>query len=87
MNGITLSVRLALILKVLHKAARPTMDYARQHDAMPEKSVSADPFGADDPTVDCYNRRSRILMQAAASEWWIAIAVLLLIVGMGFVAI
>lgn len=44
-------------------------------------------FGDNDPTVDCYNRRSRILTDADRAEWWIAIAVLLLIIGMGFVAI
>jgi hypothetical protein len=44
-------------------------------------------FGANDPTVDCYNRRSRILIDADKAEWWIAIAVLVLIIGMGFVAI
>ena len=63
------------------------MEYARQHDATPEEAVNAEPFGADDPTVDCYKRRSRILRQAERSEWWIAVAVLLMIVGMGFVAI
>ena len=41
----------------------------------------------NDPTIDCYNRRSRILTDAYRAEWWVAIAVLLLIVGMGFVAI
>ena len=42
---------------------------------------------SNDPTIDCYNRRSRILTDAYRAEWWVAIAVLLLIVGMGFVAI
>jgi len=42
-------------------------------------------FGANDPTVDCYNRRARILNDADKAEWWVAIAVLLLIVGGGFV--
>ena len=41
----------------------------------------------NDPTIDCYNRRSRILTDAYRAEWWVAIAVLLLIVGMGVVAI
>lgn len=44
-------------------------------------------FGSNDPTVDCYNRRSQILTDANKAEWWVAIAVLLLIIGMGFVAI
>jgi hypothetical protein len=44
-------------------------------------------FGANDPTVDCYNRRARILTDADKAEWWVAIAVLLLIIGVGFVAI
>jgi len=44
-------------------------------------------FGANDPTVDCYNRRARIRTDADKAEWWVAIAVLLLIVGVGFVAI
>jgi len=59
----------------------------------PESIVETQSFGAaaslpgNDPTVDCYNRRSRILTNAYRAEWWVAIAVLLLIVGMGFVAI
>jgi hypothetical protein len=40
-----------------------------------------------DPTIGCYNRRSRTLTDAYRAEWWLAIAVLLLIVGMGVVAI
>lgn len=63
------------------------MDYLQQHDAPLESPPNPRAFGADDPTVDCYDRRSRILMEAEKSEWWIAAAVLLLIVGMGFVAL
>jgi len=39
-----------------------------------------------DLTVDCYKRRNRILADAHRAEWWMVIAVLLLIAGMGFVA-
>lgn len=63
------------------------MDYLQQHDAPGEPPAKPEAFGPDDPTVDCYDRRSRILMEAEKSEWWIAAAVLLLIVGMGFVAL
>lgn len=44
-------------------------------------------FDINDLTIDCYNRRSRILADAFQAEWWVAIAVLLMIVGMGFVAL
>jgi len=59
----------------------------------PESFVETQSFGStvtlpgNDPTIDCYNRRSRILTDAYRAEWWAAIAVLLLIVGMGVIAI
>ena len=39
-----------------------------------------------DPTVDCYKRRDRILADAHRAEWWMVVAVLLMIAAMGFVA-
>jgi len=59
----------------------------------PEAMVETQSLGttaslpSNDPTIDCYNRRSRILTDAYRAEWWAAIAVLLLILGMGIVAI
>jgi hypothetical protein len=59
----------------------------------PESFVETQSLGTtvalpgNDPAIDCYNRRSRILTDAYRAEWWVAIAVLLLIVGMGVVAI
>ncbi len=39
-----------------------------------------------DLTVDCYKRRDRILADAHRAEWWMVVAVLLMIAAMGFVA-
>jgi hypothetical protein len=55
--------------------------------ALMDKLLDTSTFDANDPTVACYNRRSRILMDANKAEWWVAIAVLLLIAGIGFVAL
>jgi hypothetical protein len=76
------------------------MSYAQQHKvtahqatinsdctAMEDTMADTTAFGANNPTVACYNRRSRILTDAGKAEWWIAITVLLLIVGIGFVVI
>jgi hypothetical protein len=72
------------------------MRYVQQQDeslAGPEpaaliaKFLDSSSFNVDDPTVDCYSRRSRILTETNKAEWWVAIAVLLMIAGMGFVAI
>ena len=41
----------------------------------------------DDSTVDCYRRRNQIVSEAHRTEWWMAIAVLLLIAGVGFVVL
>ncbi len=57
-----------------------------------EKSIVDSPIPGpesmthNDLTVDCYKRRNRILADAHRAEWWMVIAVLLLIAGMGFAA-
>ncbi len=44
-------------------------------------------FGHNDPTIDCYKRRARILANAHRAEWWMAAAVLILIASIGFIAL
>jgi hypothetical protein len=41
----------------------------------------------DDSTVDCYRRRNRILSDTHRTEWWMAIAVLLLMASVAFVVL
>jgi hypothetical protein len=46
-----------------------------------------DSVGYDEATVDCYRRRNEILSSTRRTEWWMAIAVLLIIVSVGFVVL
>ena len=39
----------------------------------------------DDVTVDCYRRRQRLLSETYRTEWWMAIAVLVVIASIGLV--
>lgn len=44
-----------------------------------------DSFNHPDLTVDCYKRRDRMIADAHRAEWWMVVAVLLMIAAMGFV--
>ena len=41
--------------------------------------------GYDQPTVDCYRRRSKILSSTQRTEWWMAVAVMLVVAFVGIV--
>lgn len=38
----------------------------------------------DDSTLDCYRRRDRILSNTHRTEWWMALAVVLLMASVGY---
>lgn len=76
------------------------MSHREQHDTAAEQAVTAGDgipadqeftdtgtFGQLAPTIDSYSRRGRILADARKTEWWLAIAAMLIIAGMGFVAL
>ena len=98
MNAITVTNPAVTILKIAKTRMRLLMSYVRPEKPFREGAMQGDSavtdtltdtsaFAANDPTVGIYNRRGKILSDTNKSEWWIAIAVLLLVIGMGFVAI
>ena len=69
-------------------------DHLDEQSASQSESVSGHTdFGKsnsasyDDSTVDCYRRRNWILSNTHRIEWWMAIAVLLLIASVAFVVL
>ena len=98
MNAITVTNLAVTILNVAQIRMRSLMSYVKPDKSIREGAMQGDSaltstltdtatYSANDPTVGIYNRRGKILSDTNKAEWWIAIAVLLLVVGMGFVAI
>jgi len=66
------------------------MSFSQSIDRIDEQSKSerdSDSNSFDNSTVDCYRRRNQILSDTHRTEWWMAIAVLLLIASVGLVVL
>lgn len=48
------------------------------------RGAAADSQEFNDPTLDCYRRRNRILSNTHRTEWWMALAVVLLMASVGY---
>ena len=66
------------------------MSFNGSMNKVDEQSLSetqSDSTTYDNSTVHCYQRRNQILSQTHHTEWWMAIAVMLIIASVGFVVL
>jgi hypothetical protein len=66
------------------------MNFSKSFDEIDEQTHSeqgSDTGTFDKSTVDAYRRRNQILSDTHRTEWWMAIAVLLIIASVGFVVL
>ena len=61
-------------------------DFSSHHDAGP-RSDHADDGKFDTVTVECYRRRDQVLSGVYQTEWWMAVAVVLITAGIAFVVL
>jgi hypothetical protein len=59
----------------------------REERTSSQSQADSDSRSNDEFTVDCYRRRNKILSKTHRTEWWMAVAVLLLIASMGITAL
>ena len=57
------------------------------HETSETASGNRDDGRFDTATVECYKRRKQVLSSAQRTEWWMAIAVVLITAGVAFVVL